>query len=180
MLVKKQLKTSRKNIIENRSMFGILRDFGNHPFSIKYDRNKEIFSVSLEEESVNRVFDDEEGGIIVFSTDVNAVKLSDNQVINWVKKKFYTLKNRLVKGSMLDKIADKNNITAMTVGYYLQGRYKAQNGSVFTEHSLSIEVLGVDTDTLFSLAEDICRDFKQEAVLVKSYHDGGIYFVDNN
>lgn len=170
-----------KNIIENRSMFGILRDFGNHPFDIKYNTSKEIFSIGTENEARRREFDkeNEKGGIIVFSTDLNAVTLSDNKVINWVKKKYYTLKNRITKGSMLDKIADQKEIIAMTVGYYLQGRYKDNNGNMFSEKSVSVEILGIDEDKLFSIAEDICRDFKQECVLVKSYRDGGVYFVDD-
>lgn len=85
-----------------------------------------------------------------------------------------------MKGGMLDKVADKNGVSAMTVGKFLQGRYKSNNGSVFTENSVSVEVLGVDDKTLFQMAEDICKDFDQECVLVKSYKDGGIYFVDLN
>lgn len=171
-----------KNILENRSMFGILRDFGNQRFDIEYDKSKEIFSIGTENEAMKRDFDkeNEKGGIIVFSTDLNAVTLSDNKIIDWVKKKYYTLKNRATKGSMLDRIANKNKIIAMTVGYYLQGRYRSNNGEMFSEQSVSVEVLGIDEEKLFTIAEDICRDFKQECVLVKSYRDGGVYFVDNN
>ena len=80
---------------------------------------------------------------------------------------------------MLDRIVNKNKIIAMTVGYYLQGRYQSNNGDMFSEQSVSVEILGIDEEKLFAIAEDICRDFKQECVLVKSYRDGGVYFVDN-
>ena len=141
-----------------------------------------MFTIGNRFESVNRSFDSEseKGGIIVFSTDVNAVSQSDNKIVDWVTKKWKTLRNRLLKGGMLDKVADRNGVSAMTVGKFLQGRYKSNNGSVFTENSVSVEVLGVDDKTLFQMAEDICKDFDQECVLVKSYKDGGIYFVDLN
>lgn len=179
MLIRKK---TRRNLLETRSMFGLLRDFGNSRFAIEYDRDKEIFSIGTEDEARNRAFDkdSEKGGIIVLSTDMNAVSLSNTQVVDWVKKKYYTLKNRIMKGSMLDKIADRNGILAMTVGYYLQGRYRANNGEKFSERSVSVEIIGIDEDKLFAVAEDICRDFQQECVLVKSYRDEGVYFVDNN
>ena len=171
-----------RDIRSNLSMYGMLRDFGNRHFSIRFDESHVLFTIGNRFESVNRSFDSEseKGGIIVFSTDVNAVKQSDNKIIDWVTKKWKTLRNRLLKGGMLDKVADRNDVSAMTVGKFLQGRYKSNNGSVFTENSVSVEVLGVDDKTLFQMAEDICKDFDQECVLVKSYKDGGIYFVDLN
>ena len=40
-----------KNILENRSLFGILRDFGNQQFDIEYDKSKELFSIGTENEA---------------------------------------------------------------------------------------------------------------------------------
>ena len=171
-----------RDIRSNLSMYGMLRDFGNRHFSIRFDESRVIFTIGSLLESVNRSFDgeSEKGGIIVFSTDVNAVEQSDNKIIDWVTKKWKTLRNRLLNGGMLDKVADRNGVSAMTVGKFLQGRYKSNNGSVFTENSVSVEILGVDNNMLFQMAEDICKDFDQECVLAKSYNDRGIYFVDQN
>jgi hypothetical protein len=41
-----------------------------------------------------------------------------------------------------------------------------------------VEFIGVPTDTLISLAEEICRVFEQESVLVKSYAEDKIFFVN--
>ena len=176
-----RLKNQWKNILENRSMFGILRDFGNHRFAIAYDDSKELFSIGLEKESANKAFDHEnkKGGIIVFSTDMNTIQQSENKIIEWGTNKYRTLNNRIFKASILDKIAHNNKDNAITVGNYLQGRYKAKNGSMFTKDSVSVEILGVHDNMLFSLGEELCKDFHQECVLIKSYHDGGVYFVDN-
>lgn len=171
----------RRNILENRSMFGTLRDFGNHRFFIGHDSLKEIFSIGQTNEPDLRCFDDkaEKGGIIVFSTDVNAVEQSENKIIDWCMEKYKAIKNPMRNETMQDKTANSDGITAMTVGKYLQGRYRPQkDGSFFTENSVSVEILGVSDNELFVLAEDIRKEFQQESVLVKSYLDGGVYFVE--
>lgn len=177
-----KLKNQWKNILENRSMFGILRDFGNHRFAIAYDDSKELFSIGLEKESANKAFDHEnkKGGIIVFSTDMNAIQQSENKIIEWGTNKYRTLNNRIFEASILNKISNNNKDNAITIGNYLQGRYKAKTGSMFTKDSVSVEILGVHDNMLFLLGEELCKDFHQECVLIKSYHDGGVYFVDNN
>ena len=121
----------------------------------------------------------ERGGIIVFSQEVNAIKLSKSKLINFIKQKFETLKNRLTGKSKIDKIADENELIGWTVGNYLDGRYKAKNGKMYGEKSLSVEIIGIDTDTLIKIAEQLCDAFMQESVLVKDYSTGRIMFVDN-
>lgn len=117
------------------------------------------------------------GGIIVFSTDVNAIKLSTNKLANFIKQKLSTISNRLNATKKIYKVANKHNLVGWTIGHYFNGRYTAKNGKNFGENSLSIEVVGVDNDTMISIAEDICRDFQQESVLLKLFN-GRILFVD--
>lgn len=122
----------------------------------------------------------EKGGIIVFSTDVNAVPLSTNKIINWLKQKIVTIGNRLNTNRKIDKIVGgKYEATAWTVGKYLSGRYTAKNGNFFGENSVSVEIIGITLDTLINVAEDLCEEFLQESVLVKSYADGGRIFLVN-
>lgn len=120
----------------------------------------------------------EKGGVIIFSTDVNAVELSPNKVKNWIQQKVATYKNRLKATSMLDKIANKNQLVGWTIGHYFDGRYRAKNGQNYGENSLSLEIVGVDFNTLVKIAEEICIDFKQESVLLHDFSTGRILFVD--
>ena len=122
--------------------------------------------------------DRERGGVIIFSTDVNAKKLDDRVVINWLKQKTKTIENRLTYTSKIDKIANKNELIGWTVGKYLDGRYKAKNGKTYGENSLSVEIIGVDTNKLLKIADELCNLFVQETVLVKDYSTGNIFFVD--
>lgn len=118
------------------------------------------------------------GGIIVFSTDVNAIQLSQNKLLNYCKTKLATFLNRINATKKVDRIANKHSLVGWTLGHYLDGRYKAKNGKNFGEKSLSVEIIGVDSKTLIKIAEDICADFMQEAVLCKDYSTGNIYFVN--
>lgn len=60
--------------------------------SINYGKSRTIMSEGIQYEPESN----EKGGIIVFSTDVNAVELSPNRIANWVKQKFATFKNRRI------------------------------------------------------------------------------------
>lgn len=147
---------------------------------IRFDESKIIESCGqLREAIVGSIDKDKKGEMIVLSTDVNAVKQSDNKIIDWIKKKLSTMQNRLSYKKMIDKVAKKHeDIFAWTIGKFLNGRYKSNNGKVFDENSISIELLGVSNDTLIKFAEELCDDFKQESVLVKDYQNNEIVFVD--
>lgn len=149
--------------------------------SIKVDESLTIAKGGILYEAVDFVpKDTEKGGVIVFSTDVNAVKLSENKVINWLKQKAKTVENRLTYTGKIDRVAKSNDLIGWTVGRYLDGRYKAKNGKTYGENSLSVEIIGVDTDKLISIAEELCNLFVQETVLVKDYTTGNIMFVNGD
>ena len=147
---------------------------------IKYDKEKEIASSFLDEGISYEPSDNEKGGIIVFSTEVNAKTLSSNAIVNWLKQKFETIKNNLYKNKKIDAIGQKHNLVGWTVGKYLSGRYTAKNGKAFGEDSLSLEIIGINFDTLISVAEDLCKEFGQEAVLVKDYSSNRVFFVEED
>lgn len=119
------------------------------------------------------------GGIIIFSTDINSKSLSDNRFKNWILQKFSTIKNRISFKSTLDAIRKKNNVYAWTVGRYLVGVYTGNNGKTFNENSISISMIGVTRDQLFKIADDVCKEFDQESVLVQDNKTNQIYFVEH-
>lgn len=160
--------------------------YGNISKSLKLGINMKVKDDRILYASENRISDaidfeigeGQKGGIITLSTDVNAIPLSENKLVNWVKQKYASLKNRFTKSGMIDKIAKKQDLIGWTIGNFLDGHYRAKDGSDFNERSISVEIVGIDFDTLISVAEDLCRDFKQQSVLVKSYDTGHIYFVN--
>lgn len=120
----------------------------------------------------------ERGGVIVFSTDVNAEKLSENKFINWIKQKMMTIGNRLNARKKIDRIAAANDLVGWTIGHYLDGRYTAKNGKQYGENSLSVEIIGVNFETLLNIAMELCSSFTQESVLLKDSSSGKVLFVN--
>lgn len=121
---------------------------------------------------------DTKGGVITFSTDVNALKISDSDIVDKIGKFVLSFKNRMTYANKA--IALDNNITGWTVGKFLDGMYRAKNGKTFSEKSYSVEVVGIPSDKLIAFAEGICREFCQESVLVKDYNTGDILLVDSS
>jgi hypothetical protein len=116
--------------------------------------------------------------MIIFSTEVNAIELSKNKFINWIKQKVETIKNKFKSYDKIDTLAKKYDLVGWTVGKFLNGRYTGRDGKIYDENSLSVEVVGIDSTTLINIAEDICREFNQESVLVKNYNTKKILFVN--
>ena len=146
--------------------------------SISVDR-KSIVATNIDASIKWEVPEDEKGGIIVFSDEVNAVKLSNNKLVNWLKQKYATFSNKSKRNKVVDKIAQDNDLVGWTVGKFLKGRYTGDDGNTYSENSVSVEIIGVDFDKLVSIAEELCRAFQQESVLVKDYSTKNrILFVD--
>lgn len=153
-----------------------------------YSSSKRLYhKISINEDTIIakeaidwEVPDDERGGMIILSRTVNAIPSSNNKVVNWIKQKVKTLNNKIFSNKKIDDISKKHNLVGWTVGHFLDGRYTAKNGTAFGEDSISVELAGVDTDTLIDVATDICNAFDQETVLVKCYNNGKIYFVNGD
>lgn len=118
------------------------------------------------------------GGLITFSTEVNAYNFSDSKFKNWMKKKIATIDNRINTNKRIDEIGKRHDLVGWTVGHFLNGRYTSNNGLVFDEKSLSLEIIDVDLDTLIAVAEELCIMFLQESVLLKDYTSGRVMFID--
>lgn len=143
--------------------------------AIAYNKNKVIAvseAIQFEPDS------DHKGGMIIFSTEVNAESMSNNRLVNFLKQKFASFKNRLYSYKKIDNIANNYNLVGWTVGKFLSGRYTAKNGKTYSEDSLSVEIIGINTDELNNIAEDLCIEFLQESVLIKNYNENRIYFID--
>jgi hypothetical protein len=65
----------------------------------------------------------------------------------------------------------------VSIGNFIKGRYKANDGTLYDEKSLSIEIIGVTDGVLNKVAKDLANEFKQESVLVKNYETNKIYLV---
>ena len=108
--------------------------------------------------------------------DENRVICSSNNILAEVDSR-NRLGGIIVLSANINDISKCNDIFAWTVGKYLHGRYKAKDGTIFDENSISVELLNVSIDTIISFAEELCKEFSQETVLVKLYGEDRILFV---
>ena len=123
------------------------------------------------------------GGVIVFSTDVNAVKLHDNRLLNVIKQFLKTQSQRFNKDKKIHNIINKETDTndyvgAYSFGNFFKGKYVGDNGAVFNDKSLALEINGLSSKGLMRLAEYISKEFLQETVLVKDLNVNKIYLVN--
>lgn len=135
-------------------------------------------------ESISYTFEDK-GGIIVFSTDVNAMvdaKGFVNKIKGFFKGKFNTLMNRLLRIKKLDSLLKNyKDVMAYSIGNFFKGKYfDRKTGKTYSEKSLSIEIIGIPSDLLVPIAESIAKEFMQKEVLVKNYETDKIFLVDQN
>lgn len=92
------------------------------------------------------------GGVIVFSTEVNAVKL--------------------------DKKMSDETIGAYSIDNAFKGKYVGDNGEEYNERSMSIEINGLSSKALLYLGEMIARAFHKETVLIKDLNKNKIYLAN--
>ena len=99
-------------------------------------------------------------------------------MVRFIKNKLETATNILFKSSKINKVIKNNpEIFGVTIGNFVKGRYKAKDGSLYDESSLSVEIVGITSDVLNKVAEELAQEFKQETVLVKNYDENKIYLV---
>lgn len=124
---------------------------------------------------------DYRGGIIVFSTDVNALELDRDKMLNKIKQIITTYKNRFNRDSIIHNIMNKSNETdgeyigAYSVGNFFKGKYVGDNGEMYNEKSLGVEINGLSSKSLLTVAEMIAQEFMQRTVLVKDLNKNKIY-----
>jgi len=127
---------------------------------------------------------DKPGGMILFSTDLNSTLGTAETILDKIKfffeSKWKTTLNRLNVTNRIRKILlDKYGMPGYTVGKNFKGQYTSKNGMIFSEKSFTIDIAGVESDVLVLIASEICREFKQETVMVRDFNDNKVYFVND-
>lgn len=131
------------------------------------------------------------GGIIVFAVSVNTVidKLNLPRIKSILQKTYYTIMNTTFKNKKLNNLVKKWNsefgdskdmfIGNFSIGNFFKGRYIGDNGEVYNDKSSSIDLGGVPSELLLLFATKLCKEFKQEIVLVKDFNQNKLYLVND-
>ena len=144
------------------------------------DKSNDINAQVLQESIRQELDENRLGGIIVLSTEVNAIKLSKNKLINFLKQKYLNVANSISKDKKIKDVLARNlSEVGWTVGNFLRGRYVDEHKNVYDEKSFCVEINGITNNKLIKVAEDLCKEFNQDTVLVKLYNPPRILFVDS-
>ena len=126
-----------------------------HMYAAIRVENSPIFTNNIKDIMDLEVPADMKGGIIVFPKQAN-IMLSE-----------------------VESIAQRHEPLGWTIGKDLKGRYTDKNGKVYSEDSLSIEIIGISDDALTETAEELLKEFILESILIKSYFGRNqIYIVE--
>ncbi len=175
----KEAKQKYKSIGARNLMEGISMN----AFSIKRtnDPNAQTVYFGADDDTFGEEVDfefDRKGGIIVFSVNPNAMKVSDNKLIDRIRNNIETLKSTGLNDHKISTVLDRHeDVYGVTIGNFVKGRYKSEEELLYDKRSLSFEIIGISTDVLYRVAKDLAKEFNQETVLVKNYEDNRIYLV---
>jgi hypothetical protein len=124
------------------------------------------------------------GGIIIFSTTVNALidkAYPDKSAMQRkIMSLWATITNTINKNKKLTRILKKKReekIFGFSIGNFFKGRYNSDDGGTYDETSTCIEIVGISYELLCTLGAEICKSFQQESVLVKDNQGHRILFV---
>jgi hypothetical protein len=135
-------------------------------------------SISLGESEYAFQYIENMGGIIVFSLESDSNRLSNSKLINYIKQKIKSTLNKKTFDRKINNIMNRHDdVFGLTVGNFFNGKFKTINGKMYNETSTSIEIIGVDTQTLNRVAKDVAIEFGQEAVLVRNYITNKTYIM---
>lgn len=122
------------------------------------------------------------GGMIVFSTDVNAtagggiwgkIKGFAKTILNrWTR---YTKVQNVMEGEIEEMNRGRSDPidTGWSVGNLFRGKfYSAKTGKTFDEQSMAIDIRGAEMDFVYDVGESLAKKFNQEAVLVVDHETG--------
>lgn len=123
-------------------------------------------------------------GVIIFSTDLDATIVKSETFSDMVKfffdSKWKVFLNRLnVSDKLRNILLDKYTKPEYTLGRNFTGSYKNKNRITINKNSFTIGIDGVDSDVLILIASEICKEFKQETVMVRDFNKSKVYFVND-
>ena len=142
-------------------------------------KDRPIFASSFDGTSDREGFADKKGGIIVFPRKENADQPSKNKLIYWARQRLSSYKDKTSGETAKDALSQRHNLVGWTIGNFFKGRYKGEDGEVYSEDSLSVEIIGASDASIIELAEELCRAFAPKSVLVKSYSERNRIFLVN-
>lgn len=128
----------------------------------------------------DRVGDLAMGGMIVFASTVNAVDGIDDEMKALLSEYQESFGAGYFRETV-DSYRQEKGLEGIgyTLGHGFSGRY-VNGDDQFDDNSFTVDIAGVDSETLQGIAEDLCHNFSQQSVLVRDYNENKTYLVNGN
>ena len=117
------------------------------------------------------------GGAVVFSTDVNTVRLHHIKMLNLVLQRMRTFWQRMFMMKKITHIISWMNenhdeqISNLTI-HHQRGIYLSPSGQRYKEKSVRLELAGCSRMLLTETAKIVLQHFCQQSVMVICYDEG--------
>jgi hypothetical protein len=117
------------------------------------------------------------GGMIYFSCEINAVRLHKNGLINRAMQLVRGFRNRMRILSIIAKIIQENGSQGFSIEKNIIGCYIADNGTKHIERSMRLTIIMVTTEQLNAIASELAKALYQESVLVVNNNNNTTDFI---
>lgn len=113
------------------------------------------------------------GGKIIFTIEGMVGSSKFDATIN-------VIKNKLTLKFKLKKIIEKLNLSGFTLSGPHKGMYKSKDGKISSDTSYSLESLGINSEDLIKLADELITHFPCESVLIYDYNKNKKFFYNKD
>lgn len=108
------------------------------------------------------------GGILVFPSESSVHALPDDLFIRSIPEFLKTGETQ----------PQQDEPYSLTFGYYVNGKYNDEGGSIYNENARGVEIVGISPELLDKLAYRLSKELKQGPVLVKNYETDKLYLIE--
>jgi hypothetical protein len=182
MFKKSNTSAKRYKVLGARSL---MEGFELNSFSISRKNDPEaeiIYFGSGNDDGNKRVLDeefDDKSVIIAFPVDFQCLEMTNIELIDFFKEKINTIRNIVSNTKTINKVIEQNSeVYGLSIGSFVNGRYKSNGGQLFNVSSIGVEITGLIPDVSNRCVEEISTELKQEIVLIKKSQDNRIYLLN--
>ncbi len=113
--------------------------------------------------------------IIVFPTETNKIDVWTNIIMTWFSAKIKSNGNKWYQASN-----NEHYVGTFSVGKFFTGEYQSDNGGIFNEKSVTIELSGLNNKGMIAVSKMITDEFNLEAMLLKDLNRDKIFLVKSS
>lgn len=122
---------------------------------------------------------DKKGGVIIFPAPNNSENMDKSQFSKYLLKNLDIINDYLFKQKNIESILQKDKIqVGCSIGNFFNGRYYSSNGQLYSNASITIELVDLDFNDVVTIAENLCKQMKLDSLLVKDNSQFKMVYIE--